>query len=121
MHVHSLFAGAFVLTCASAAEPQIFHKALFPDATTVDLAMVSAPSADEEYDFDVLITMTERSQSGEIAFRDASRHTAKVRCHPPINVLIGGNDYSVLPVATSHLERDWKRDLWLTLCSQPLS
>lgn len=121
MHVHSVFAGAFVLTGASAAEPQIFHKALFPDATTVDLGMVSAPSTNTEYDFDVLITVTERSPSGEIVVRDFSRHAAKVRCDPPVNVSIGGNDYPVLTAVTSHIAKDWKTDLWLTLCGQPLS
>jgi hypothetical protein len=121
MHVHSLFAGAFALTGASATEPQIFHTAVFPDATTVDLAMVSAPSTNAEYDFDVWITATERSPSGEIAYRDASRHAAKVRCDPPLNVSIGGNDYPVLIAVTSYLAKDWKSDLWLTLCRQPLS
>lgn len=121
MRVHTLFAGAFALTGASATEPQIFHKAVFLDATTMDLAMVSAPSTNAEYDFDVLITVTERSPSGEIAYRDFSRHAAKVRCGPPVNVSIGGNDYPVVIVNASHLANDWKSDLWLALCGQPLS
>jgi len=83
MHVHPLFAGAFLWTGASAAEPQIFYKTSFPDAMTVDLAMTSAPSATTGYNFDVWITVTERSPSGEIAYRDPSRHAAKVRCDPP--------------------------------------
>ena len=121
MHVHSLFIGAFILTGASAAEPQIFHEASFPDATIVDLAMTSAPSTTNGYDFDVWITVTERLPSGEIAYRDANRHAAKVRCDPPVNVSIGGKDHPVVVALSSQIARDWKRDLWQTLCRQPIS
>lgn len=121
MHVHPLFAGAFLLTGAGAAEPQIFYKTSFPDAMIVDLAMTSAPSASTGYDFDVWITVTERSPSGEIAYRDTSRHAAKVRCDPQATVSIGGNDYSVVTAFTSHLAGDWKSDLWQALCIQHLS
>lgn len=121
MHLHSLLAGAFIFTGATAGEPQIFHKASFPDATIVDLAMTSAPSTSGGYDFDVWITVTERLLSGEISYRDSSRHTAKVRCDPPVSVSIGGNDYPVVLGVTSHIAGDWKSNLWLTLCRQPIS
>lgn len=121
MDVNSLFAGALILTGASAAEPQIFHQASFPDEMIVDLAMTSAPSASVGYDFDVWITVTEQLPSGKIAYRDASRHAAKVRCDPPVNVSIAGTDYPVLVALSSHIARDWKSDLWLSLCRQPVS
>ncbi len=121
MHVHSLFAAAFMLTGASAAEPQIFHEASFSDATIVDLAMSHSPSASAGYDFEVLITVTERFPSGKIKYRDTSRHAAKIRCDLPMNVLIGGIVYPIVAAPISNTARDWKRDLWLALCGQSLS
>ncbi|WP_265519071.1 hypothetical protein [Nitratireductor luteus] len=122
MYVQSLLAGALITTAAAAAEPMIFHTAYFPDATAVNLSVADKTlSADGNYDFDVMIRLTEVDAAGAVIFEDSVSHGARVRCSAPAKILVGGLDYAVGATSVSPDLSSWKEDLWRTVCGAPVS
>ncbi|MEC9244765.1 MAG: hypothetical protein VYB05_08345 [Pseudomonadota bacterium] len=122
MYAHSLIVGTLVATGAGAAEPAIFHTSRFPDATTVNLSLLTHQrSTSADYDVDVTIGLTELSDDGAPGYRDRSMHRARVRCAMPASVFVGRTGYAVLPSTSSHDTGDWKRDLWRAVCAVPTS
>jgi len=118
MHVHSLMAIALVVvTSAGAGEPVIFHTAQSADAKALNLSLLSnSISTDGDYDFDVLIGLTETDVNGATVYVDSGKHPARVRCSAPAKVRVGGVDYPV-GRALNRSERDnWKENLWRAVC-----
>lgn len=121
MYVYSLIAGLLFATVASAGDISVFHT-LRSDNTTVNLSLLSSLGSTEAgYDFDVVVGLTELDGSGQAIFRDRGRHRARVRCGAPASVFVGGIDRAIGLAATSHEPRNWKSDLWRTVCSVPTS
>ncbi|CDZ51624.1 hypothetical protein [Neorhizobium galegae] len=112
-------ATAIVASGVQAQEREPFHIVQFSDSQTVSLTITSlVASADTEYNFDVGISLTEHSSSGEAVFVDDSSHAVRVRCEAPRVVKVGGTVH-ILPNLSQ--TTDWKDDLWKTLCLQPVS
>ncbi len=120
---------AFVLTLAVgvlstlnavAAEPLIFHTAHFDDDTVVNLGLVSSHSTERVgYDYDVLISLSQRDATRGSAYIDPGKHRAFVKCSDPAKVSVRGVDY---PVRTSDAGgNDWKGDLWRAVCMPSVS
>ncbi|MEO9614896.1 MAG: hypothetical protein ABJG86_17360 [Nitratireductor sp.] len=121
MYVHSLIAGLLFATVASAGDMPVFHT-LRLDNTTVNLSLLSSLGSTEPgYDFDVVVGLTELDGRGQPIFRDRGRHRARVRCGAPASVFVGGADHAIGLATTSHEPRNWKTDLWRTICSAPTS
>lgn len=118
--VSSLAIEVLFLSSVAVAEPLVFHSARFTDNTIVNLSLVgsrTAPGAD--YDYDVVITLSETDAAGGVLYRDPGRHKALVKCDSPAKVAVRGVDYAV---PESGLKgNDWKGDLWRAVCVVPVS
>lgn len=100
--------------------PGIFFTARFEPGTSVSLRLIeNSISPDPDFDFDVVIGVSEANNAGAIVYADHSRHPARVRCAAPAAVRVSGVDYAV---DAGHAPgQDWKHDLWVRLCSLPVS
>lgn len=116
----TLSAGVLSASIATAAEPLIFHTENFADDTVVSLGLVGNRLSDQaEYDYDVLISLSQKHfKSGDV-YSDPGRHRAFVRCSDPAKVSVRGVDYAV----SISLARgtDWKSDLWVAICRPSVS
>ncbi|WP_287184483.1 hypothetical protein [Mesorhizobium sp.] len=87
MRAIAFFAGVLVATPSMAAERLIFYTANFPDATSVQLSVLSnSVSQNSDYDFDVAIGLAETDVSGAVRYEDTGKHRARVRCNYPAYV-----------------------------------
>lgn len=109
-----------LLSSAAATEPVIFHTARFQDHTIVNLSLVeSQAAASTDYDYDVLISLSQTSDDIGAGYNDPGKHEASVRCGPPPAVSVRGVDY---PIPTAEVGgSDWKDDLWRIVCTPPVS
>ncbi len=116
MHGHPMVVSLLALaTNAAAADPNIFYTAQFADSTATSLSLLgNTLSQDSDYDFDVLIGLTEIDSNGTVIYVDSARHPARVRCSAPAKVRIGEVDYPV--GAALQKQGDWKLDLWRAVC-----
>ncbi|SOC35620.1 hypothetical protein SAMN05892877_101447 [Rhizobium subbaraonis] len=116
----TLSAGALSASIATAAEPMIFHTANFGGDTVVSLGLIGYRLSNQaEYDYDVLISLSQKHfKSGDV-YSDPGRHRAFVRCSDPAKVSVRGVDYAV----STSLARgtDWKSDLWVAVCRPSVS
>ena len=116
----ALSAVALAASIAAAAEPLIFHTANFGDDTVVSLGLVGNRLADQaDYDYDVLISLSQKHHKSGDVYSDPGRHRALVKCSDPATISVGGVDYTV----STSLARgaDWKSDLWVAVCSSSVS
>jgi hypothetical protein len=115
-------AGVLVATPSSRAEQLIFYTASFPDATSVQLSVVSdSVSHSADYDFEVAIGLIETDATGTIKYVDSGKHHARIKCAEPAYVSVGGRQYLVTARAPDTNHGDWKEDLWKTFCAAPSS
>lgn len=116
----TLSAGALSASIGTAAEPLIFHTANFGDDTVVSLGLVSNhPAEQAEFDYDVLISLSQRHYKSGDVYSDPGRHRALVKCSDPAKVSVRGVDYAIPTSVTRGA--DWKSDLWVALCSPSVS
>lgn len=116
----SLTAAAIFLSFSSAcaAERQPFHTSRFPDDVTVSLTVTSLHASSlGNYDYDVIIGLTETDAAGKIKFTDPTGHGARVKCLPG-RISVGGVAYMLTSGASGS---DWKEDLWESVCAPPMS
>jgi hypothetical protein len=122
MRAHVLLAGVLVAMPSSAAEQQIFFAASFPDATSVQLRVLSDNvSRSIDYDFDVAIGVVKTDASGAIKYEDTGRHSARIRCHEPASVSVGARTFPITMDFGLDARDDWKKALWMTFCAVPSS
>jgi hypothetical protein len=115
-------AGVLMATPSSGAEQLVFHVANFPDATSVQLSVISeSVSNGGDYDFDVAIGLVETDKNGAIRYVDRGHHHARVRCADPAYVGVGGRRYPIAARLQEPAPDDWKVDLWKTFCAVPSS
>jgi hypothetical protein len=106
------------LASAHAAERLPFHVSQFPGNVTVNLTVTSMQmSPIGDYDYEVIIGLTEVVPSGAVKFNDTSSHAAQVKCLPG-KVFVGGTAYFPQRGARG---TDWKEDLWESVCLSPIS
>ncbi|ASQ14985.1 hypothetical protein CDO22_34195 (plasmid) [Sinorhizobium meliloti] len=118
--VSSVAIEVLFLSSVAAAEPFIFHSARFADNTVVNLSLAGSRTAQgADYDYDVVITLSETNATGGVVYRDPGRHRALVKCNSPAKVAVRGVDYAI---PESGLKGDdWKGDLWRAVCVVPVS
>ncbi len=111
---------ALSASIAMAEEPLIFHTANFGDDTVVSLGVIGKRLSDQaDYDYDVLISLSQRHYNSGDVYSDPGRHRALVKCSDPAKVSIRGVDYAVSTSVTRGT--DWKSDLWIAVCSPSVS
>lgn len=116
----TLSAGVLSASIATAAELLIFHTENFADDTVVSLGLVGNRLSDQaEYDYDVLISLSQRHHKSGDVYSDPGRHRALVKCSDPAKVSVRGVDYAIPTSVTRGA--DWKSDLWVALCSPSVS
>jgi hypothetical protein len=117
-----LVAGVLMATPSSRAEQLVFHTSNFPDATSVQLSIMSdSASRGTDYDFDVAIGLLETDASGAVKYVDRGSHHARIRCAEPAYVGFGTHLYTIGPLGEGLAPGDWKEDLWKALCAVPSS
>ncbi|WP_027151838.1 hypothetical protein [Mesorhizobium sp. WSM2561] len=122
MRAIAFFAGVLVATPLMAAEQLIFYTANFPDATSVQLSVLSnSVSQNSDYDFDVAIGLAETDVSGAVRYEDTGKHRARVRCNYPAYVGVGARKYPMALPLNRSAHDDWKESLWMTFCAVPSS
>jgi hypothetical protein len=117
-----LVAGVLMATPSSRAEQLVFYTASLPDATSIELSIVSdkiARAAD--YDFDVAIGLTSTDASGAVQYVDHGRHHARIRCTQPAYVSFGAHRYAMDAIGQGMARGDWKAALWKAFCAVPSS
>lgn len=116
-----LAAGLFSATNAAAEEPTVFHTEHFNDDTVVSLGLLSNHIAQRPgYDYDVRISLSSRHEIKGTIYNDPGKHRALVRCSDPAKVSVRGVDYPVRKSDPGNA-RDWRADLWRTVCRVPVS
>jgi hypothetical protein len=116
-----LFAGVLIATPSSGAEQLVFYTASFPDASSVQLSIMSdSISKDGESDFDVAIGLTSTDASGAIKYMDRGRHHARIRCAEPAYVSFGAHRYPI-GAWQDPAPDEWIEDLWKAFCAIPTS
>lgn len=122
MYIFRAATAVFVVLFAlspHAQERHPFHIATFSDNRTISLAiMMLEASADQQYDYDVEVELTEHNAAGQATYTDSDHHLVRVRCLAPAVVKVGGALHN-LPIGRA--PSDWKEDLWNTLCLKPFS
>jgi hypothetical protein len=122
MRAIAFFAGVLVATPSIAAEQLIFYTANFPDATSVQLSVLSnRVSTGGGYDFDVAIGLVETDARGAIKYEDSGKHHARIRCSYPASVSVGTRTYAIVLPLGRAAHDDWKEDLWTMFCAAPSS
>lgn len=115
-------AGVLVATPSMTAEQLIFYTANFPDATSVQLSVLSnSIPQDGDHDFDVAIGLVETDANGAIRYEDTGKHRARVRCSYPAYVSVGTRRYPMQMSLSHSPHDDWKENLWITFCAAPSS
>ncbi len=116
----TLSAVALSASITTAAEPLIFHTANFGDDTVVSLGLVGNRHSDQaDYDYDVLISLSQKHYKSGDVYSDPGRHRALVKCSDPAKISVSGVDYAVSTSLTRGT--DWKSDLWVAVCSPSVS
>ncbi|RWA75386.1 MAG: hypothetical protein EOQ28_09835 [Mesorhizobium sp.] len=121
MRAIALVAGVLVAT-PSMAEQLVFYTATFPDATSVQLSVLSdRVSQDRGHDYDVAIGLVETDATGAVRYEDSGRHLAQVRCNNPAYVSVGARTYPIEMPLSRSAHNDWKEKLWMAFCAAPSS
>ena len=116
-----LIAGVLIAT-PGMAQQLMFYTATFPDATSVQLSVLSnSVSRDRGHDFDVAIGLVETDATGAVRYEDSGRHLAQIRCNYPAYVGVGGQTYPIKMPLSRSAQNNWKEKLWTTFCAAPSS